>query len=113
MHRRELHHSLCSAMLIYPASLTVRAFVVSKKGTGKMTTSYYFTMCVYKDVWNHRTGNPMPLQALSAGTSLTLCGVAPVAAHCSVLEPLKTATRNKCDNTKQNINNQRYKHKDY
>lgn len=29
----------------------------------------------------------MPLQALSAGTSLTLCGVTPVAAHCSVLEP--------------------------
>lgn len=28
----------------------------------------------------------MTLQALSAGTSLTLCGVAPVAAHCSVLE---------------------------
>lgn len=29
----------------------------------------------------------MPLQALSAGTSLTLCGVTPVATHCSVLEP--------------------------
>lgn len=39
------------------------------------------------NVWNHRTGEPMPLQALSAGTSLTLCGVTPAAAHCSVLEP--------------------------
>ncbi len=29
----------------------------------------------------------MSLQALSAGTSLTLCGVTPVAAHCSMLEP--------------------------
>lgn len=43
-------------------------------------------MCVYKYVWNHRTGKPTPLMALSAGTSLTLCGVTPVAAHCSVLE---------------------------
>lgn len=29
----------------------------------------------------------MPLKALSAGTSFTLRGVTPVAAHCSVLEP--------------------------
>lgn len=40
-----------------------------------------------KHVWSHRTGNPMPIQALSAGTSLTLRGVTAVAAHCSVLEP--------------------------
>lgn len=55
------------------------------------------SMCKY-DVWNHRTGKPMTLQALSAGTSLALCGVVPVAAHCSVLElkrlPHKTYSNN-------------------
>ncbi len=48
----------------------------------------YYCVCVL-DVWNHRTGRPMPLQALSAGTSLTLCGVTPVAAHRSMLEPYR------------------------
>lgn len=44
-------------------------------------------LCACKHVWSHRTGNPIPIQALSAGTSLTLRGVTAVAAHCSVLEP--------------------------
>lgn len=53
-------------------------------------TIFLVLLSMYKyDVWNHRTGKPMTLQALSAGTSLTLCGVAPVAAHCSVLELIK------------------------
>lgn len=50
------------------------------------------SVCKY-DVWNHRTGKPMTLQALSAGTNLALCGVAPVAAHYPVLKR-KTATQN-------------------
>lgn len=41
------------------------------------------------NVWNHRTGKPTSLQTLSAGTSLTLCGVTQVAAHCSVQEPYR------------------------
>lgn len=54
----------------------------------------------------------MPLQALSAGTSLALCGVAPVAAHCSVLEPLRLphTHKNKSDKTKV-IYNETHKHR--
>lgn len=53
----------------------------------------------------------MPLQALSAGTSLALCGVAPVAAHCSVLEPLRLPHTHTQINLTKVIYNETHKHR--